>query len=187
MKNRIERISALFFCLTTSVALAGCSTSADAALEQPVVKRASIAKGAAMKTVPVRKSPAVDSADPMRRNKQQADRLAKNFSPPENSDQRGAALKQADYQPPFPNRIDLFAAPKRQGNRRVIADGELKEMVELIGFVNVRGPRVVLSINGLETPFAEGESRDGIKVISIHPPGVVLQQGRQRWQATLAN
>jgi hypothetical protein len=45
----------------------------------------------------------------------------------------------------------------------------------------------VLTINGQVTHIAEGASQDGVEVISIHPPNVVLQRGRQRWQDSLEN
>lgn len=94
-----------------------------------------------------------------------------------------AAEPIAEYQPPFPDRVDLFVAPKREGG----AHAEAGESVELLGFVEVDQPQAVLSINGLATPIAAGEIENGIEVISIQQPTVLLQRGRQRWQATLAN
>jgi hypothetical protein len=90
----------------------------------------------------------------------------------------------ADYQPPFPDRVDLFVAPKREGGAH--ASGE-SVSVELLGFVEVDQPRAVLSINGQVTPIAAGGVESGVEVISIQPPMVLLQRGRQRWQATLEN
>lgn len=90
-----------------------------------------------------------------------------------------------DYQPPFPDRVNLFLAPKRAGKSTA---SNQEEAVELLGFVNVRNNhKAVLSINGIVYPVAEGESQFGVEVISIQPPGVVLQRGRQRWQASLEN
>jgi len=54
-----------------------------------------------------------------------------------------------------------------------------------MGFVRVDVPRAILSINGQVSPIAEGETVDGIEVISVQPPSVLLQRGRQRWQATI--
>lgn len=88
----------------------------------------------------------------------------------------------ADYQPPFPDRVDLFVAPKREGGAH--AHGE---SVKLLGFVEVDQPQALLSINGETTPVAAGEMENGVEVISIQPPTVLLQRGRQRWQATLEN
>jgi hypothetical protein len=92
----------------------------------------------------------------------------------------------AAYQPPFPERVDLFVPPKRQGGVR-IGQGEREDSVELLGFVRVDQPKAVLSINGLTMSLAEGGNEYGIEVISIQPPSVVLQRGRQRWQASLEN
>jgi hypothetical protein len=91
------------------------------------------------------------------------------------------------YEPPFPDRVDLFRAPKRQGKVLVKSKGHVESSVELLGFVNVDKQRVVLAINGQVAPIAEGGEYSGIEVISIQPPKVVLQRGRQRWQTTLTN
>lgn len=90
------------------------------------------------------------------------------------------------YQPPYPDRVDLFLAPKRKGRSRgTFSDQE--DAVELLGFVNVDRHLAVLMINGNVYPIAEGDSLFGVEVISIQPPAVVLQRGRQRWQASLEN
>jgi hypothetical protein len=94
-----------------------------------------------------------------------------------------AADDRKSYSPPFPDRIDLFVAPKRQGG--AAAPGSADSTVELMGFVRVDRMRAVLLINGQVTSMAEGDAQDGIEVVSIQPPNVVLQRGRQRWQATL--
>jgi hypothetical protein len=89
-----------------------------------------------------------------------------------------------DYTPPFPDRVDLFVAPKRQGGGPTAGSGSLGA-VQLNGFVNVDRPRAVLTIDGQMANVAEGETQSGVEVISIQPPKVILQRGRQRWQATL--
>jgi hypothetical protein len=89
----------------------------------------------------------------------------------------------AQFVPPFPAR-ELFEPPKRaQGTAR--RDDEHGETVELKGFVNVDEPKVVLSIDGVISPVPEGGEKYGVQVISIQPPSVVLQRGRNRWTATL--
>jgi hypothetical protein len=90
----------------------------------------------------------------------------------------------AQFSPPFPDRTELFEPPKRAASmtRR---DEEHGETVELKGFINVDRPRVVLSIDGVVSPVAEGGEKYGVQVISIQPPSVVLQRGRSRWTATL--
>lgn len=91
--------------------------------------------------------------------------------------------KVAAYEPPFPERVDLFVAPKRDA--AAATPGTTDNAVELMGFVRVGALKAVLAINGEVTPMAVGESRLGVKIISITPPNIVLQRGRQRWQATL--
>jgi hypothetical protein len=65
--------------------------------------------------------------------------------------------------------------------------GDAGDSVDLLGFIRLDREQAVLSINGQVTPIAEGASRQGVEVISIHPPNVVLHPGRQRWQDTLDN
>lgn len=100
-----------------------------------------------------------------------------------------AANNQGDaapqYVPPFPDRIELFVAPRRQ--RAAQQRDESNESVELLGFVNVDQPRAVLSIDGQVAPVARGDMKYGIEVISIEPPKVVLQRGRQRWPLSIEN
>jgi hypothetical protein len=90
----------------------------------------------------------------------------------------------AAFTPPFPDRLDLFEAPKR-AQSTVKRDDEHGETVELKGFINVDQPKVVLSIDGVISPVPEGGERYGVHVIAIQPPSVVLQRGRNRWTATL--
>jgi hypothetical protein len=90
----------------------------------------------------------------------------------------------AQFVPPFPERLELFEPPKRaQGNIR--RDDEDGETVELKGFIHVDEAKVVLSIDGVIAPVPEGGEKYGVQVISIQPPSVVLQRGRNRWTATL--
>jgi hypothetical protein len=90
----------------------------------------------------------------------------------------------AQFAPPFPERLELFEPPKR-AQSTVRRDDDSGNTVELKGFVNVDQPRVVLSIDGVISPIAEGGEKYGVQVISIQPPNVVLQRGRSRWTATL--
>jgi hypothetical protein len=105
---------------------------------------------------------------------------------PTPADDEEAKPTVAEYKPPFPDRVDLFVPPKRQGGMR-LKEGESEDSVELLGFVDVERPQVVLSVNGQVVPIAEGAAQYGVEVISIQPPKVVLQRGRQRWQASIEN
>ena len=105
----------------------------------------------------------------------------------EPTDEKSAEANKVAFEPPFPDRTNPFQAPKRQGRASLKAKGQNESAIELLGFVNVNGPRVALSIDGLVETASEGEKLQGIEVISIKPPAVLLQRGRQRWQATLEN
>ena len=89
----------------------------------------------------------------------------------------------AQFTPPFPDRLELFE-PRQRAQGTVRRD-DAGETVELKGFVNVDQPKVVLAIDGVISPIAEGGEKYGVQVISIEPPSVVLQRGRNRWKATL--
>ena len=105
-------------------------------------------------------------------------------STPDIASPKAAAEPVAEFTPPFPDRVDLFEAPKR-AQSTVRRDDEHGETVELKGFINVDQPRVILSIDGVVSPVPEGGEKYGVHVISIQPPSVVLQRGRNRWTATL--
>jgi hypothetical protein len=89
----------------------------------------------------------------------------------------------AQFSPPFPDREDLFEPPKRA--QSTVRRDDAGETVELKGFVNVDQPQVILAIDGVISPIPEGGEKYGVQVISIEPPSVFLQRGRNRWKATL--
>lgn len=95
-----------------------------------------------------------------------------------------APQKPARFEPPFPHRTSLFEPP-RGGQSSGRRDEEHGNTIELKGFVDVNGPRAVLSIDGVLSPIPEGGEKYGVQVISIKPPQVVLQRGRSRWTASL--
>jgi hypothetical protein len=103
---------------------------------------------------------------------------------PDLANSKQTTSQAAPFTPPFPDRLELFEAPKR-AQSTVKRDDEHGATVELKGFINVDEPRVVLSIDGVVSPVAEGGEKYGVQVISIQPPSVVLQRGRNRWTATL--
>jgi hypothetical protein len=100
------------------------------------------------------------------------------------ADKPEATEKDAAFEAPFPDRVDLFLPPKREGGPAA-SQGAGDGSVELVGFVKLDRLRALLSVNGELAPVAEGETQFGIEVISVKPPNVVLQRGRQRWQASL--
>lgn len=98
---------------------------------------------------------------------------------------RRAAPPQVAYQPPYPNRTDLFTPPQKGKQAARQSDAMYDDAIALIGFVAVDQPKAVLSIDGVMTSLAAGAQRYGIQVISIAPPEVTLQRGRNRWTASL--
>jgi hypothetical protein len=102
---------------------------------------------------------------------------------PDLANPKVTSAQATEFKPPFPERNELFEAPKRKSMVR--RDDEHGQSVELKGFMNVDEPRVVLSIDGVISPIPEGGEKYGVKVISIQPPNALLQRGRNRWTATL--
>jgi len=112
-----------------------------------------------------------------------------------NSDGHAAEDREADvtdqpqpaFEPPFGDRVHLFAPPERDELPESV-EPELRDEsdVQLKGFVNVGEPRALLMIGGEMAPLAAGDSTAGVKVISISPPEVVLERGRQRWKVSLS-
>jgi hypothetical protein len=121
-----------------------------------------------------------------------ADADAGTATPPDAPEKKTPDLAETDktsdaasaYTPPFPERLELFQPPMRAQSTARRHD-EHGEAVELKGFIYVDEPRVVLSIDGVVSSVPEGGEKYGVQVISIEPPTVVLQRGRDRWPATL--
>ena len=107
---------------------------------------------------------------------------AGNSAQPDEAETEPQSSRVAEFVPPFPER-DLFLPPKRA--QSTVRRDDAGETVELKGFVHVDQPKVVLAIDGVISPIAEGGEKYGVHVISIQPPSVVLQRGRNRWTATL--
>jgi hypothetical protein len=103
---------------------------------------------------------------------------------PDLANPKVTSARAVEFKPPFPERADLFEAPKR-AQSTVRRDDEHGQTVELKGFVNVGEPSAVLSIDGVLSSVPEGGEKYGVQVISIQPPKAVLQRGRSRWTATL--
>jgi hypothetical protein len=103
---------------------------------------------------------------------------------PELAEPEPAVASVAEYVPPFPERFELFEPPQRARDS-VRLDDENGETVELKGFINVDQPLAVLSIDGVISPIPEGGEKYGVQVISIQPPSVIWQRGRNRRTSTL--
>jgi hypothetical protein len=92
---------------------------------------------------------------------------------------------QGAFQPPFPQREELFLPPDLSSLAR-LPDRLDGQDVVVRGFVNFQGQRVVLEINGAVRVLKEGEQHQGVEVRSIAPPAVSLQRGSHRWTLQLA-
>jgi len=147
----------------------GCSQSAE-----PIVQATpAIASSAAPKTNATASSDVQPSASAAH---------TPELANPEQQVEEGTPV--AAFTPPFPERLDLFE-PRQRAQSTVRRDDDNGATVELMGFINVDQPRVVLSIDGVVSSIPEGCEKYGVQVISIEPPTVVLQRGRNRWPATL--
>lgn len=81
---------------------------------------------------------------------------------------------------PYPHRTNPFLAPAQ-------GEGGQAESVHLKGFVYVDQPKAILSIDGKTSIVVEQQELRGLKVISINPPLVTLQQGELRRQLALSS
>lgn len=174
-------LSAKLATIGLAAALFGCNDSSEivASPEAPVITPAAIAAEASPTPIAGELAAPVVPAS-------LAEEPAEPIGDPATATAEGEAEKPVDalYAPPFPDRVDLFVPPKRQGGV-VLKEGGTEDAVELLGFIRLDKQQVVLSVNGQLTRIAEGDTQYGIEVISIQPPEVVLQRGRQRWQASL--
>jgi len=155
-----HRVYPLHCCLFVSLMIVGCGSADEPAVEA---------------TRAVASAPAaVDKPAPPGANPPKSPDLAQ--TPTQNQ-------PVAQFSPPFPERLDLFDPPKRA--QSTIRRDDAGETVELKGFINVDQPKVVLAIDGVDATIPQGGEKYGVQVISIEPPIVYLQRGRNRWKATL--
>ncbi|TWT48865.1 hypothetical protein [Botrimarina hoheduenensis] len=89
------------------------------------------------------------------------------------------------YEPPFPLRETLFDPPKQAAVAAGPGQTQQSGSVQLLGFANLGSQRAVLSIDGVIAPLESGGEHAGVKVISVSPPKVVLQRGRNRWTESI--
>jgi len=161
----------LGFCAAMGIVLSGCSVQ-----EEPQTVPVAIEQGPAPAQEPAEPEPPLEDSNPGNAS------AVETSSAPSKTDN---SVAESSFKPPFPDRTDIFLAPKRHGHGVKKLASENENAVELLGFVNVDGQQVILSIDGFVVPLAEGSQGAGIEVISIQPPAAVLQRGRQRWQVSL--
>jgi hypothetical protein len=157
----VPRIYLLLCVLSVLTTLVGCGST-----EEPIAKAPPAALSAPAKV----DSPASNTEK-------------KPASEPEIAQPAAASDPIAQFSPPFPDRLELFEPPQRaQGT---VQRDDAGETVELKGFINVDQPKVLLAIDGVIAPIPEGGEKYGVQVITIEPPSVVFQRGRNRRKLTL--
>ena len=91
------------------------------------------------------------------------------------------------FEPPFPDRTDLFAQPN--ANKVAAVVRERREQsgpdLQLKGFVNVGEPRAMLRIDGELWIARAGESRAGVEVVTITPPQVTIKRDEKNIELSL--
>ena len=103
-------------------------------------------------------------------------------------DAKDAAEPEAEFEPPYKNRVQLFDPAGRPKRIREKKDGG--DDLALYGFVSIEGgpQRAVLIIDGERVHLAVGESHGQVEVVAINYPNVTLQRGRRsRWTETIGN
>ena len=110
---------------------------------------------------------------------------ATSLSTSESAVQRDSAADH-EYEPPFGERVNLFLPAERESPVARKTDRSGGPTIQLKGFAQVERLRAILSLDGRVITLAEGEEKEGIRAVSIQPPQVQLQKGRQRWTLTLS-
>ena len=91
------------------------------------------------------------------------------------------------FDPPYPDRVDPFTFPSGttiasdQPGTSILSAAQ----VDVMGFANVKEPRVFLRTKDTTKSLAVGDVVDGVEVIGIHPPAVDLRMGSLQWRATM--
>ncbi len=98
---------------------------------------------------------------------------------------RAPQVQQTTYQPPFPERSELFVPPEREISALAVDTENGEDRVRLNGFVNVDGQRAILMIDGQLASLAAGSERYGVKVVDIAPPKVTLERGGNQWTTSI--
>jgi hypothetical protein len=154
----LNRIYSLCFALVAATMLVGCG-------EELVVESPQAVATAPAPPEPPAPTPAAPKTEP------------------DVAESEATSRTVAQFTPPFPDRLELFE-PLQRAEGTVQRD-DAGETVELKGFINVDQPKVLLAIDGVIAPIPEGGEKYGVQVISIEPPSVVLQRGRNRSKLTL--
>lgn len=90
----------------------------------------------------------------------------------------------AGYNPPFPEREDLFAPPNPELAAKAARSTAATDVV-LKGIVQFEGARALLEIDGQVVQLRERGHHGSVHVVSIDPPRVTLKRGERTWTASL--
>lgn len=159
--------------LWVAIGCAGCSGRAPAP-SGPGTTIATAAPSTAVRSTSLDSSPAPAAAPPA------------SVSAAASAPVAAETPSDAPYKPPFPEREDPFLRPDmtKVASAKATTGTETFD-VRLKGFINVDGMQALLVLDGKLIQVAEGDVREGIQVIQVAPPQVVLQRGRTRWTETL--
>ena len=105
---------------------------------------------------------------------------------PDLANPKVTSAQAAEFKPPFPERADLFEAPKGGPRARSGATMSTARSVELKGFVNVDEPqRRAFDRRQSSHPCPKAAKSMACRSFRSSRPKAVLQRGRSRWTATL--
>jgi hypothetical protein len=97
-----------------------------------------------------------------------------------------AETAEAAFAPPYPDRKNPFSRPGTAGSTASpLRDATAAGDIQLRGFANVGGPRVLLVLRGKAVSLRVGDEHAGVKVLAISPPEVTLQVGERTWTKSL--
>ena len=89
-------------------------------------------------------------------------------------------LSQQGFNPPHPERLDPFRLPGEGGGMDGLAGGAKKREMHLVGFIDVRCMRALVSVGGKVRSVRQGESVGGMTVVAIAPPRVTFLHGDRK-------
>ena len=100
-------------------------------------------------------------------------------------DSTASQTETAQFEPPFPDRQELFLPP---GPQEPVKPQAVRKdsSIQVKGFANADGMHALLMIDGRLTAMRVGESRGGVEVLSVKPPRVMLRQDGQSWTESLS-
>jgi hypothetical protein len=94
------------------------------------------------------------------------------------------AVETAEFQPPYPQRQELFKPPR--GDEPAAAQAQPREtVIQLKGFAQAGELKAILRIDGHLTALRVGQAVGTLELVSITPPQVTLRQDGRSWVESL--